>query len=92
MKGLISLKKEKKERVHNFTQRFASYLNNFSAANKPSDHALIEYYTSALNPDLAMFSKRSVRPTLVKTYEEAKKVEAEMEIIEHYPTQSDERN
>ena len=39
-----------------------------------------------------MFTKRSVRPTLVETYEEAKKVEAEMESIEHYPSQSDERN
>ena len=38
-----------------------------------------------------MFSKRSVRPTLVDTYEEAEKVEAELESIEHYPTQSDER-
>ena len=91
MKGLISLKKEKKERVHNFTQRFVSYLNNFSAADKPSERALIEYYTLALEPDIAMFSKRSVRPTLVDTYEEAEKVEAELESIEHYPTQSDEK-
>ena len=91
MKELISLKKEKKEKVHNFTQRFATYLNNFSAANKPSEHALIEYYTSSLGPYLAMFAKRSVRPTLVETYEEAEKVEAELESIEHYPMQSDER-
>ena len=35
-----------------------------------------------------MFSKRLVRPTLVDTYEEAKKVES----IEHYPMQSDEKN
>ena len=38
-----------------------------------------------------MFSKRSVRPTLVETYEEAEKVEVELESIEHYPTQSNER-
>ena len=91
MKGLIALKKEKKEKVHNFTQRFFAYLNNFSAADKPSEHALIEYYTSALGPDLSMFAKRLVRPTLVETYEEAKKVEAELESIEHYPMQTDER-
>ena len=91
MKGLIALKKEKKEKVHNFTQRFAAYLNNFSAADKPSEHALIEYYTSALGPDLAMFSKRSVRPTLAETYEEAEKVEAEMESIENYRVQSEEK-
>ena len=81
MKWLIALKKEKKERVHNFTQRFVSYLNNFDAADKRSEHALIEYYTLAHGPDLAMFSKRSVRPTLVETYEEAEKVEAELESI-----------
>jgi len=85
MKGLCALKKERKERVHNFTQRFAAYLNNFSAADKPSENTLIEYYTSTLGLDLAMFTKRSVRPTLAETYEEAEKVEAEMESIENYP-------
>ena len=85
MKGLCTLKKERKEKVHNFTQRFAAYLNNFNAVDKPSENALIEYYTLALGPDLAMFSKRSVRPTLAETYEESEKVEAEMESIENYP-------
>ena len=61
------------------------YLNNIDATDKPSEHALIEYYTSDLGPDLAMFVKISVRPTLVDTYEEAKKVEVEMESIDHYP-------
>ena len=37
-----------------------------------------------------MFSKRLVRPTLAETYEEAKKVEVEMESIENYPVQSEE--
>ena len=77
--------------MHNFTQRFAAYLNNFSAADKPSENALIEYYTSTLGPDLAMFSKISIRPTLVETYEEAEKVEADMESIENYPMQSEEK-
>ena len=62
--------------MHNFTQSCASYLNNFTAADKPSENALIEYYTSALSPNLAMFAKRSVRPTVEETYEEAEKVEA----------------
>ena len=75
MKGLITLKKEKKEMVHNFTQRFDSYMNNFDATDKPTEHALIEYYTSSLGPDLAMFVKRSVKPTLVESYEEAEMVE-----------------
>ena len=72
--------------MHKFTQRFVAYLNNFSVANKPSENALIEYY----GRDLAMFTKTLVRPTLVETYEEANKVEAEMESIEHYLVQSEE--
>ena len=63
MKGLCALKKERKEKVHSFTQRFAAYLKNFSDADKPSDKVLIEYYTSALGLDLAMFSKG--RPSLL---------------------------
>ena len=84
MKGLISIKKEKEERIHNFTRRFAAYLNNFDAAEKPSEHSLIEYYTPALGLDLAMFVKISVRPTLVDTYEEAEKVKDEKENIGQY--------
>ena len=37
-----------------------------------------------------MFAKRSVRPTIAETYEEAEKVEAEMESIENYPVQLEE--
>ena len=91
MKGLCDLKKEKKEKVHNFTQRFAAYLKKIIAADKPFEKALIEYYTSALGPDLAMFSKISVKPMLSETYEEAERVEAEMDSIENYLVQSEER-
>ena len=74
MKGLCALKKERKEKVHNFTQRFAAYLKKITAADKPPEKALIEYYTSALGTDLAMFAKISVKPTFLKTYEEAERV------------------
>ena len=37
-----------------------------------------------------MFAKISVKPTLSETYEEAKRVEAEMESIENYLVQSEE--
>ena len=80
-----------KEKVHSFTQRFASYLNNFSATDKPSDKVLIKYYTSTLGPDLAMFSKMQVKPTLSETYEEDERVEAEKKSIEDYPEQSGEK-
>ena len=72
---------EKKEKVQDLSQRFASHLNKFSATIKPAEETLMEYYASALSPDIAMFVKRSVKPSLVETYEEAKKVEAELESI-----------
>ena len=90
MKGLCALKKEREEKVHSFTQRFAAYLKNFSATDKPSDKVLSEYYTSAIGPELAMFSKMAVKPTLSETYEEAERVEAEKESIEDYPVQLEE--
>ena len=52
---------------------------------------MIEYYTSALGPDLAMFAKARVKPTLAETYEEAERVEAKKESIEDYPKQSGEK-
>ena len=67
--------------MHSFTQRFAAYLKKKSAADKPSDKVMIGYYTSALGPELAMFSKMSVNPTLSENYEEAERVEAEKESI-----------
>ena len=85
MKGLGLLRKEKNEKVHSFIQRFSTYLNNFSEVDRPSDKLLIEYFTSNLGPELAMFAKMKARPTLVETYEEAERVEAEKESIEDYP-------
>ena len=92
MKGLCALKKERKEKVHSFTQRFAAYLKNFSIADKPSDKILIEYYTSDFGPDLAMFSKMKAKPTFSETYEEAKRVEAEKESIEDYSEPKEEQS
>ena len=57
----------------------------FSVVDKPSDKVLSEYYTSALGPELAMFAKMKVKPTLVETYQEAERVEAESESMEDYP-------
>ena len=85
-------KKEKNEKVHYFSQRFSTYLKNFSETDRPSDKVLIEYYTSALGPELAMFAKMKARPTLGETYEEAERVEAERESIEDYPELPEEKN
>ena len=92
MKGLCALKKERKEKMHSFTQRFAAYLKSFSEMDKPSDKVLIEYYTSALGLDLAMFAKMKAKPTLAETYEEAERVEVEKESIKAYLEQSREKN
>ena len=52
---------------------------------------MIEYYTSALGLDLAMFAKAQIKPTLAETYKEAERVDAEKESIEDYPEQSGEK-
>ena len=53
-------------------------MNNFNVVIKPVEETLIEYYTSALGPDMAMFAKRSVKAYLPKTYEEPEKIEVEL--------------
>ena len=91
MKGLGLLRKEKNEKVHIFTQQFSMYLKNFSETDRPSHKVLIEYYTLALRPELAMFAKMKARPMLVETYEEEERLEAERESIEDYRKQPEEK-
>ena len=67
-------------RWHHFTQRFSAYLKKFSETDRPLDKVLIEYYTSTLGPELAMFAKMKAGPMLVETYEEVERVEAEKEV------------
>ena len=75
MKELMSLRMEKKEKVQDFNQIFTNHLSNFSATNKPVEELLVEYYTTALSPQLDMFVKREAKLTLVENFEEAIKVE-----------------
>ena len=65
MKALLALKMEKKEKVLDFNHRFAHHLNNFSAAIMFAEETLMEYYSSALSPNIAMFVKWSVKPSLL---------------------------
>ena len=81
MKELLALRMDKKDKMHDFSQRFASHLNNFSASIKPIEETLTKYYTSTLSPNIPMSVKRPVKPSLVETYEEAIKVEVELESI-----------
>ena len=77
------MRMEKKEKVQDFNQRFTTLLNNFSATTKPIEESLIEYYTTTLDPPIAMFVKMPGKVTLVENYEEAKKIEAYMDSIEN---------
>ena len=56
---------EKKEKVQDFNQRFTTLLNSFIATTKLADESLVEYYTIALYPPMAMFVKRDGKATLV---------------------------
>ena len=59
-------------------------MNSFSGTTKPADEPLVEYYTTTLYPPIAMFVKRVGNVTLVENYEEAKKVEEDLDsIISH---------
>ena len=78
--------------MKDFSQRFVAHLNNFSATIKPAEETLIEYYTSALSPDIAMFVKRSVKPILVETYDEVVKIEVELESINKHSVEPEIRN
>ena len=76
----------KKEKFQDFNQSFSSHLSNFSSTTKLVEETLIEYYISALCPNIAMFVKRAVKCSLVKKYEEANKVEDELDsIAKHTP-------
>ena len=56
-------------------------MNSFSATTKLVDESLVEYYTTTLDPPIEMFVNRDGKVTLVENYEEAKKVEADMDSI-----------
>ena len=62
-------------------------MNNFRATTKPAEKTLIEYYTSTLCPNIAMFVKREMKRSLVENYEEANKVEVELDNINKHTTE-----
>ena len=55
--------------------------HNFSATTKPYEDLLVEYYTTTLSPQLEMLMKRAVKLTLVENFEEAIKVEVDLDSI-----------
>ena len=81
MKELLSMRMEKKEKFQDLNQSFTTLLTSFSAATKLAKEYLVEYYTTTLNPPIAMFVKREVKPMLVENYEEDSRVEADLDSI-----------
>ena len=77
--------------MKDFSQRFATHLNNFSAAIKPAEETLFEYYTSILGSNIAMFVKISMKPSLAETYDEVEKIEVELESENKHYMESDTR-
>ena len=65
MKELLSMMMEKREKVQDFNQRFTTLLRILSAATKPAEESLMEYYTIALYPPIEMLVKRGVKATLI---------------------------
>ena len=88
----MALRMDKKEKVQYFNQKFAAHLNNFSATINLVEETLIEYYTSALCPSIVMFVKRAVKPSLVETYEESNKLEAELDNINKHTAEPELKN
>ena len=77
MKELLALKMEKTEKFLDFNHRFTHHLNNFSASIMPGEETLMEYYSSALSPQIAMFMKRSLKPLLLTKPKEERSTKLE---------------
>ena len=91
MKELLSMRMENQEKVQESIQRFTTMLNSFSAAKKPTEESLVEYYTTTLYPPIEMFVKRAVKVTLVENYEESKKVEGDLDSIVRHTSKPKEK-
>ena len=58
MKELLALRMDKREKFQDSNQIFVAHLSNLNATSRPTEETLVEYYTSALCPSIAMFVKR----------------------------------
>jgi hypothetical protein len=77
--GLLGIRMDENEKVKDFNQRFITLLNKISI--KPIEEVQIEYYTSALPPNIAMFVKNQEKLTLVDNFVEDIKVEKDLEAL-----------
>ena len=64
-------------------------MNGFSVTTHLVDELRVEYYTTRLDPPRAMFVKMDVKVKLVEKYEEANKVEADLDSIAKHTLEPD---
>jgi hypothetical protein len=74
---LLGIRMNENEKVKDFNQRFITLLNEIPI--KPTGVVHIEYYTLDLPPNIAMFVENKEKLTLVDNFEEAIKVEKDLE-------------
>ena len=76
---LLGIRMNENEKVKYFNEKFISLLNRIPI--KPAEVVLIEYYTLALPPNIAMFVKNQEKLTLVDNFAEAIRIEKELEAM-----------
>ena len=76
---LSGIRMDDNEKIKDFNQRFITLLNRILI--NPIKAVQIDYYTSALPPNIAMFVKNQEKLTLVDNCAKAIKVEKDLEAI-----------
>ena len=76
---ILRIRMDENDKVKYFNQRFITLLNRIPI--KPAKVAQIEYYTSALPPNIAMFVKNQEKLTLVDNFAEVIQFEKDFEIM-----------
>jgi hypothetical protein len=79
---LLGIRMNEEDKFKYFNQRFITLLNRIHI--NPTEVVHIEYYTSALPPNIAMFVKNQEKQTLVDNFVEVIKVEKDLEAISNY--------
>ena len=79
---LLGIRMNENEKFRDFNERFISLLNKIPIKLAEADQ--IEYYTSALPPNIAMFVKTQRKLTLVDNFAEAIQVEKDFETMSSF--------
>ena len=76
---LLGIRMNENEKVKHFNERFISLLNRIPI--NLAEEVQIEYYTSALPPNIAMFVKTQRKLNLADNFAEAIQVEKDLETM-----------